>query len=393
MTTTEVLVDRVRRHLIESGAAATTSEIAAVVGAEPASAILGATTLHRLTSRVREDLVGPGPLAPLLADPSVCDVLVNGVDVWVDRGDGLRLTDIRLPSTDAVRRLAQRLAASCGRRLDDGCPYADAWLAGGYRMHAVLPPVARGGPYLSLRAFRPRAFTLADMVSVGALPAAVEPLLEAIVAARLAYAVTGGTGTGKTTMMATLLSLVPPDERIVVVEDAAELQPAHPHVVGLVARAANVEETGAITLRDLVRQALRMRPDRLVVGECRGAEVVDLLSALNTGHEGGCCTLHANSADDVPARWEALGLLGGVPREALHAQLAAALRVVIHLRRRSTGRVLDQIALLQPEGPNRLVTTVPVWQRDSGPGPAAAALARMLIDRDVPVPRVLRATS
>jgi pilus assembly protein CpaF len=386
---TESLVDRVRRQLVESGATASATEIAAVVGRQPQSAILGANTLHRLSSRVREDLTGPGPLAPLLADPSVCDVLVNGVQVWIDRGHGLELTDIELPSPDAVRRLAQRLAASCGRRLDDGCPYADAWLPGGYRMHAVLPPIARTGPYLSLRVLRHKEFALADLVSGGAVPGPLAELLTAVVAARLAYVVTGGTGTGKTTVMAALLGLVPPEERIVIVEDAAELRPVHPHVVGLVARGANVEDSGAITLRDLVRQALRMRPDRLVVGECRGAEVVDLLSALNTGHEGGCCTLHANSAHDVPARWEALGLLGGVPREALHAQLAAALRVVVHLRRLPSGRVLDQIALLRADRTDWVVRTVPVWERGIGIGPAAAELAQLFGERGVPVPRVL----
>lgn len=384
------LVDRVRRQLVESGATPSAPEIAAALGREPRSAIMGANTLQRLSSRVREDLVGPGPLAPLLADPSVCDVLVNGVEVWVDRGNGLERSAIELPSRDAVRRMAQRLAASCGRRLDDGCPYADAWLPGGYRMHAVLPPIARSGPYLSLRVLRQKDFTLADLVRGGAVPPAAAELLAAVVAARLAHVISGGTGTGKTTVMAALLGLVPASERIVIVEDAAELRPLHPHVVGLVARGANVEESGAITLRDLVRQALRMRPDRLVVGECRGAEVVDLLSALNTGHEGGCCTLHANSARDVPARWEALGLLGGVPREALHAQLAAALRVVVHLRRTPTGRVLEQVALLRADRMDWVVRTVPVWERTTGPGPAAAELAQLIGERDVAVPRLLR---
>ena len=210
-----------------------------------------------------------------------------------------------------------------------------------------------------------------------------------MVAARLAYLVVGGTGSGKTTLLNTLLGLVPPTERIVLVEDAAELRPVHPHVVGLQARTANVEGTGTVGLTDLVRQALRMRPDRIVVGECRGAEVVDLLAALNTGHDGGAGTLHANAPADVPARLEALGLLGGLPRAALHAQVTAALQVLLQVRRTGTGRVLEAVCLLLPSGPERLVTVVPAWRRADGPGPAAPALARLIADRAVPVPAVL----
>jgi len=209
------------------------------------------------------------------------------------------------------------------------------------------------------------------------------------VRARLAYLVTGGTGSGKTTLLSTLLGLVPPTERIVLVEDAAELRPVHPHVVALQARTANVEGAGAIGLTDLVRQALRMRPDRLVVGECRGAEIVDLLGALNTGHEGGAGTLHANTAADVPARLEALGLLGGLPRAALHAQVVAALQVVLQVRRSPEGRVLESVSVLLPSGEQRLATVVPAWRRARGAGPAATALARLLAGRGIGAPAVL----
>jgi len=199
------------------------------------------------------------------------------------------------------------------------------------------------------------------------------------VAARLSYLVSGGTGSGKTTLLATLLSEVPREERIVIVEDAAELRPAHPHAVALQARVSNVEGAGTVTLRELVRQALRMRPDRLVVGECRGAEIVDLLGALNTGHEGGAATLHANAPGDVPARLEALGLLGGVPRAALHAQVAAALRVVIHLRRGHGGlRMVDEICVLAPDGPDHAVVAVPAWHRIRGTGPGFEELSRLI---------------
>jgi pilus assembly protein CpaF len=335
-------------------------------------------------------LATAGTLAPLLTEPGVTDVLVNGVDVWVDRGGGLERAGVRLGTAEDVRRMAQRLAAACGRRLDDGCPFVDAWLPDGTRLHAVLPPVAREGPYLSLRTLRRQPYTLTELVAAGSLEAPAADLLAAIVAARLAYLVTGGAGSGKTTLLSTLLSLVPADERIVLVEDAAELRPAHPHVVALEARQSNVEGAGAVALRDLVRQALRMRPDRLVVGECRGAEVVDLLAALNTGHDGGAGTLHANGSADVPARLEALGLLGSVPREALHAQVLAALQVVIHLRRNAERRFVDEVCLLLPSGSQRLVTAVPAWRRGAGPGPAALALARLLAGRGVPPPKLLR---
>jgi pilus assembly protein CpaF len=309
--------------------------------------------------------------------------------VWVDRGGGLVRAAVSVGGPDDVRRLAQRMAAAAGRRLDEGAPFVDARLPDGTRLHAVLPPIATSGPYLSLRTLRQRSFTLAELVAAGSVDAAGADLLAAIVAARLAFLVTGGTGSGKTTVLAGMLALVPPDQRIVLVEDAAELRPAHPHVVGLQARTSNVEGAGGIGLRELVRQALRMRPDRLVVGECRGAEVVDLLGALNTGHDGGAGTLHANSAVDVPARLEALGLLGGVPRAALHAQLAAALQVVVHLRRRPGGRVVEQICVLVPAGADRMVVAAPAWRREAGPGPAADDLADLLARRGIPRPVAL----
>lgn len=385
------LAARVRRRLAADGTTVTPAAVVSAVRAEPGTAVLGDTTVLRMATRVHHDLVGAGPLAPLLADADITDILVNGTQVWIDRGAGLSPAPVRLGSPDDVRRLAQRLAAACGRRLDEGSPYVDARLPDGTRLHAVLPPVATSGPYLSLRTFRQRPFTLDDLVRHGTVPRPVAALLAAVVAARLAYLVVGGTGSGKTTLLNTLLGLVPPTERIVLVEDAAELRPVHPHVVGLQARTSNVEGAGSVGLSDLVRQALRMRPDRLVVGECRGAEIVDLLCALNTGHEGGAGTLHANTPADVPARLEALGLLGGLPRPALHAQVAAALQVLLQVRRTGSGRVLEAVCLLLPAGPERLVSVVPAWRRDRGLGPAAPALATLIAERAVPVPPVLSA--
>ncbi|GLY26041.1 TadA family conjugal transfer-associated ATPase [Micromonospora sp. NBRC 101691] len=380
---------RVRQRFAAEATPVTPATVVSAVRAEPAAAVLGDTVVLRMADRVHDDLVGAGPLGLLLADSQVTDVLVNGTRVWVDRGDGLRQVAVPVGTVDDVRRLAQRLAAGAGRRLDDGSPFADARLADGTRLHAVLPPVATSGPYLSLRTFRQRPFTLDELVDHGTVSRPAAPLLAAVVAARLAYLVTGGTGSGKTTLLNTLLGLVPTTERIVLVEDAAELRPVHPHVVGLQARTSNVEGSGAVSLADLVRQALRMRPDRLVVGECRGGEVVDLLAALNTGHDGGAGTLHANAPSDVPARLEALGLLGGLPRAALHAQVAAALQVLLQMRRGRSGRVLESVSLLLPDGPDRLVTVVPAWVRGRGPGPAARTLGVLLQQRGVPVPQIL----
>jgi len=387
----DALAERVRQRLVYEGSDASPMAVAAAVRAEPGAALLGATTLRQLTDRLTSDLTGVGALAPLLADPDVTDVLVNGVEVWVDRGGGLRRVPLVLGDLGEVRRMAQRLAAAAGRRLDDASPCVDAQLPDGTRLHAVLPPVARGGPYLSLRTFRRRVFTLDELVRCGGVEPPAADLLAAIVAARLPYLISGGTGSGKTTVLSALLSLVPPDERVVVVEDAAELRPAHPHAVLLQARTSNVEGAGEVSLRELVRQALRMRPDRLVVGECRGAEVLDLLGALNTGHEGGAATLHANTPGDVPARLEALGLLGGVPRPALHALVVAALRVVVHLRRQPGGaRVLTEVCVLAADHHRQSVTVVPAWRRGTGPGPGALHLARLLAEAGVAPPEVLR---
>jgi pilus assembly protein CpaF len=384
------LVGRVRRRLTDHLVPATPSAVIDAVRAEQAQASLGGTALLRLTDRLYEEFAGAGPLGALLADPDVTDVVVNGPgEVWVDRGDGMVRTGVAFPDVETLRRLAQRLAAACDRRLDDSCPYVDARLPDGTRIHAVLAPIAVRGPYVSLRTFRHRAFTLDELVTAGTLTVDAAQILVAIVRARLAYLITGGTGSGKTTLLATLLGVVPAHERIVVVEDASELRPAHPHVVALQSRPSNVEGVGAVTLRDLVRQALRMRPDRLVVGECRGSEVVDLLGALNTGHDGGAGTLHANAAGDAPARLEALGMLGGVSREALNAQLAAGLQLVLHLARSSVGRLLEEICVLLPTGGARLVQAVPAWRRRTGPGPAATALGRLLASRGVAPPEVL----
>lgn len=355
---TSVFLEAVRQRLAESGAEPTPARVAAALRAQ--GRLLGDTEVLGAAEELRGELVGTGPLEPLLADPAVTDVLVSAPDrVWVDRGGGLRLTDVSFPDAAAVRRLAQRLAAVAGRRLDDARPWVDARLPDGTRMHAVLPPVAVGSTCLSLRVVRPRAFSLHELMAAGTVPPGGDRLFRALIEARVSYVISGGTGSGKTTLLSTLLGLVGEHERIVLAEDSAELRPDHPHVVRLESRPANQEGAGLVTLRDLVRQALRMRPDRLVVGEVRGAEVTDLLAALNTGHDGGCGTVHANTAADVPARLEALGTAAGLDRAALHSQLAAALSVVVHLvRGRGGGRRVAEIHVLERDAAG-LVVTVP----------------------------------
>lgn len=344
-----LLVGRVRQVLADSGAEPTPSQVAAALRSQ--GRVLGDQAILDVVDTLRREAGGAGPLEPLLADPTVTDVLVNGHrQVFVDRGDGLSAVPSPFPDEQSVRRLAQRLAASGGRRLDDASPWVDLRLTDGTRLHAVLAPVARPGTVISLRVPARRGLPLAELRARRTVTEHGEALLRDLVSARLAFLVTGGTGSGKTTLLAALLGIVDPADRIVVVEDASELRPEHAHVVGLEGRPVNVEGAGGIVLRDLVRQALRMRPDRVVVGEVRGAEVVDLLAALNTGHEGGCGTLHANSPADVPARLEALGVAAGMSREAVHSQLAAALQVVVHVARdRGGSRRLREIAVLQPD--------------------------------------------
>ncbi|MBI1376649.1 MAG: TadA family conjugal transfer-associated ATPase [Frankiales bacterium] len=382
MTLDPGVVDRVRSRLVAGGAPPTTADVARALRED--GVLLGAGVLLAEAERLHGELTGTGPLTPLLRDLAVTDVLVTGPgDVWVDRGAGVERVEVRFPDEAAVRRLAQRLASLAGRRLDDSAPYVDARLPDGTRLHAVLAPVARTGTTLSLRVPRRRAFTLDDLVRAGSLPAEVVPWVRAVVDARLAVLITGGTGTGKTTWLATLVGLCDPAERIVLVEDSAELAPEHPHVVALEARPANLEGAGAVTMRDLVRQSLRMRPDRIVVGEVRGAEIVDLLAALNTGHEGGCATVHANRAADVPARLESLALAAGLDRAAVHAQVAAGLDVVVHLVRDRDGlrrwRSLS-LARRDADGWTVLVDALG-WPRRDGPvvrGPAFDALVERL---------------
>jgi pilus assembly protein CpaF len=366
------LVDRVRRRLV-----AAPDALDELVRDETGG-IVDDTAFAALCRDVDAELRGAGPLEPLLATRGVTDVLVNGPrDVWLDRGRGLERASVSFPDDAAVRRLAQRLVSGSGGRLDDALPYADAVLPDGTRVHAVLPPLV-AHPTISLRVLARRPLSIADLIERG-LPAPVAETLRAVVAARLAFVISGGTGSGKTTLLSALLGTAAASERLVLIEDAPELVVAHPHVVRLVTRSANVEGAGAVGQRELVRQALRMRPDRLVVGEFRGAEMVELIVALNTGHEGCAATLHANSAADVPARFIALGALAGLPADAVVSLVGSAVDVVVHLRRGRDGRrSVAEIGLLARVG--AALQVQPAWTAADGDGPAAVRL-RALLDR------------
>jgi pilus assembly protein CpaF len=380
------LIDRVRERLATESAPLRPQMVADAIRAE-SGGVLGDTELLSNLRILQTELTGAGILEPLLCAESTTDVLVTAPDaVWIDDGKGLRRTDVRFADEAAVRRLAQRLALTAGRRLDDAQPWVDGQLTGAgtgglaVRLHAVLPPVAAGGTCLSLRVLRPATQDLAALIAAGAIAPTAAELIDGIIVARLAFLVSGGTGAGKTTLLSAMLNAVAPDERIVCVEDAAELAPPHPHLVRLVARCANVEGVGEVTVRQLVRQALRMRPDRIVVGEVRGAEVVDLLAALNTGHDGGAGTVHANNPAEVPARLEALGALGGLDCAALHSQLAAAVQVLVHVARDRDGRRrVAEIAVLRRSGER--VRAVNVWHADRGLTDEIAAFRALLRGR------------
>lgn len=381
MTSEAEQLERVRVRLAGLGRPYRPSDVADAL--RSLGTVVSDALVLRTLDQLRRSSVGAGPLEGLVREPGVTDVLVNGPEqVWVDRGRGLERAEIQFGSEEEVRALAVRLAAGVGRRLDDASPCVDARLPDGTRLHAVLSVLAWPGTCISLRVPSPGGMGLDDFVANGSLAPGVADLLRRLVASKAAFLVTGGTGSGKTTLLGALLELVPAEERLLVVEDSRELAPRHPHCVRLESRVANSEGAGAVSLTHLVRQALRMRPDRLVLGEVRGAELCDMLTALNTGHEGGCGTVHANSAADLPARLEALAALGGLGREACHAQVASALRVVVHIRRWPDGRRgVAQVGVLE-RGDDGWVRVIDALSCDPGgrgtPGPGWAHLQEVL---------------
>jgi pilus assembly protein CpaF len=280
-----------------------------------------------------------GILESLLNNSNITDILVNGhKEVWIDQGQGLEQTKLTFLNEESVRSLAQKLALSTGRRLDQSQPYVDAQLTKTIRLHAVLTPIASPGTFISLRVHRPKTMSLNELVVNKSLTIFQKDVLTEMIKKKKSFVICGGTGSGKTTLLNSLLSDVEKSQRILIIEDSRELNPQHPHVVSLEGRPANIEGMGLITMKDLIKQSLRMRADRLIIGEVRGAEVIDWLSALNTGHTGSAGTIHANSIHEVITRFESLGLMAGLSKEAIHSQLKTALNFVIHIDRNTDGK-------------------------------------------------------
>jgi pilus assembly protein CpaF len=296
------------------------------------------TELVELVDEVLSSIFGLGPLEELLFLPGLTDILVNRFDdVWIDRGNGLERTGISFASESAAQEFAKRVAIRGHRRLDEAKPFVDIQTDIGLRFHAILPPISPAGTTISIRTPMRKSLTLENMLAAGNLDDETFLALNYVIYSQKNFVVSGGTGSGKTTLLSAMLARVSASQRIVLIEDTSELAIPHPHVVSVQARLANSEGAGGITMTDLVRQSLRMRPDRIVVGEVRGREISDLLLALNTGHKGSATTIHADNAASVPTRIEALGLLAGLPREAIHAQMFSAFDMVIQMRNAQDG--------------------------------------------------------
>jgi pilus assembly protein CpaF len=304
------------------------------------AAVLSAARRERLAELVLRDTVGLGPLEPLLDDPAVEEVMVNGHQaVYVERGGRIEATDVRFESDAALRDAIERILSAAGRRVDELNPMVDARLGDGSRVNVVIPPLAVDGPMLSIRRFGATRPGPEELVASGTLTEELRETLAETVAERRSLLVSGGTGSGKTTLLNALSTYIAADERVVTIEDAAELRLRQPHVVRLESRPASVEGRGEVTIRDLLRNALRMRPDRIVIGEVRGPEALDLLTALNTGHDGALSTVHANSPGDALRRMETLALMAqtGLPHAAIREQLGRGIQLVLHTARSRDG--------------------------------------------------------
>jgi pilus assembly protein CpaF len=294
----------------------------------------------RMLEQITDEILGLGPLEPLLRDETITEVMVNGPQqVYIEREGRLELTNVTFQNDEHVMKIIQRIIAPIGRRVDESSPMVDARLADGSRVNAIIPPLSLVGPVITIRKFSATPFTVEDLIRFGTSTTEMFEFLEACVKARLNIFVSGGTGSGKTTMLNILSSFIPDDERIVTIEDAAELQLRQEHVVTLEARPSNIEGKGAVPIRELVRNALRMRPDRIVVGECRSAEALDMLQAMNTGHDGSMSTGHANSPRDMLSRLETMVLMAGMdlPLKAIREQIASAVDLIVHQNRLKDG--------------------------------------------------------
>jgi pilus assembly protein CpaF len=304
------------------------------------SAPLNIEARQRIIKQIEDEILGLGPLEPILADPQVADILVNGHDqIYIERGGRLHRTGARFHSDRHLLNIIDRIVSSIGRRIDESSPMVDARLQDGSRVNAIIPPLAIDGPSLSIRRFSVGKLTMEEMVDKGTLSPAIGRFLDAIVRGRLNVVISGGTGSGKTTMLNVMSGFVPESERIITIEDSAELQLQQPHTVRLETRPPNIEGKGEISQRDLVKNSLRMRPDRIILGEIRGSEALDVLQAMNTGHDGSMTTIHANSPRDALTRLESMVSMSGVsiPIGPLRGQIASAVDVVIQLERQSDG--------------------------------------------------------
>ncbi|GAA1150926.1 TadA family conjugal transfer-associated ATPase [Nesterenkonia lutea] len=338
-------LEELREELTSSAEPVTAARIAEAVRASGLA--LGAETTAGLIRSLRDELVGLGPLQPLVDQPGVTDVLIDGHrQVWTDGASGLQPTEVRFSSEQQVRGLARRLIALSGGRLDEGQPCADGRI-GDCRIHAVIPPVAVEGTMISVRVSRGTSGTLEQLARQWSAPDIWVPVIRAMVDARVNALISGATGSGKTSLLASMLGQCPAQERIIIVEDTTELQPDHPHVLHLQQRRGNVEGAGQLGMGQLVRETLRMRPDRLIVGECRGSELRDFLTAMNTGHRGAIGTIHANSPESVPARLVAMGALADLSPGSVALQASAALDAVIHVQRRAGRRMPVAVSLVE----------------------------------------------
>jgi pilus assembly protein CpaF len=324
----------------------------------------------RMLEQITDEIIGLGPLEPLLRDDSISEIMVNGPrQVYIERSGKLELTNVLFQNDDHVMRIIDRIIAPIGRRVDESSPMVDARLTDGSRVNAIIPPLSLVGPVLTIRKFAASPFTVDDLVRFGTATPEMFEFLRACVEARLNIFVSGGTGSGKTTTLNVLSSFIPNDERIVTIEDAAELQLRQEHVVTLESRPPNIEGKGAIPIRELVRNALRMRPDRIVVGECRGGEALDMLQAMNTGHDGSLTTAHANSPRDALARLETMVLMAGVelPVKAIREQVASAMDLVVHQSRLKDGtrRITNITEVQGMEGDVIVMQDVFMWEQTS----------------------------